>query len=343
MSRLAMIVLIAVSCLAGLAAGQVVILPGSFSQGLTGISADGQQVGGEGQGHPYFFWSQASGYTFFDHPGVPLQGLPALSGDGRSLMGVSGAIATLNRTFITANTGDATFLPLSAPGQVNQSNPTGISRDGSVVCGWDTHTSSSIQVGWRWSASGGMQILPFLALAMSGDGNTVFGHTGGGQHLMWQNGVTTTIPGGGTWISAINDDGSIFAGLSGQGKTIWNHGQPTIVPLLPGRTLGTFTDINEDGTVAVGIDRTGQSGSELPFIWTPSGGTQPLGAYFASYGYDLSGYRIFNAHVSDDGRTFALGATPIGGSIARGIIVTVPCPATLGLLVGLFASARRTR
>lgn len=173
------------------------------------------------------------------------------------------------------------------------------------------------------------------------DGNTIFGHTGGGQHLMWQNGVTTTIPGGGTWISAINYDGSIFAGLSGQGKTIWNHGQPTIVPLLPGRTLGTFTDINEDGTVAVGIDRTGQSGSELPFIWTPSGGTQPLSAYFASYGYDLSEYRITNVHVSADGRTFGL--TALDATSARGMIVTVPAPGVLKLLPGLLLIRRRTR
>ena len=279
---------------------------------------------------------------FFDQPGVGFAGLPALAGDGHSLLGISGAAATLNRSFITTDTGQSTYLPFTFPGQVNQSFPTGISRDGSVVSGWDTHTSSSIQVGWRWSASGGMQVLPFrVAGAMSGDGSTIFSLNDSPTRV-WRNGTITTLPVGSGAISTVNYDGSVYAGVSTLGLTIWHHDVPTGVPMLPGMAIGSFTDVDETGSVAVGTMSDGTA-LNVPFIWTPSGGTQPRGAYFASYGYDLSGYRIFNAHVSDDGWNFALGATPLGSGTAQGIIVTIPCPATLGVLVGLFASARRTR
>jgi hypothetical protein len=139
-------------------------------------------------------------------------------------------------------------------------------------------------------------------------------------------------------VQAVNYDGSIFAG---DGR-IWNNGQIITMPLLPGGSSSDIIDLSEDGFVVVGKSYMG-NGIDAPFVWTPTTGTQPLAAYFAAYGYDLSGYRIFNAHVSADGRTFALGATPIGSTIAQGVIVTIPGPGAACLLLGLFALRRRHR
>ncbi|MCE7974272.1 MAG: hypothetical protein DYG92_08135 [Leptolyngbya sp. PLA1] len=318
--------------LAPFAAGQVVVLPGSVATTIHSISDNGTRVAGTRSATGAYLWSEALGFRDLTYPDSESANV-LLSGDGH-------AIATTYQfspaqTFIETDSGEVTVIPFSLPGQVNQSIATGISRDGSVVCGWDTHTSSSIQIGWRWSASGGMQILPFLALTMSGDGTTVFGSNGFGQHLMWRDGVTTTLPANFPGrVQAANYDGNIFGG----DNWIWNHGQVFTVQNLPGGFNSTFTDMSEDGGVVVGVNSM-QSGPAVPFIWTPTGGTRPLGAYFASYGYDLSAYRITNVHVSADGRTFGL--TALDATSARGIIVTVPSPASAAALFGLIARAGR--
>jgi hypothetical protein len=77
------------------------------------------------------------------------------------------------------------------------------------------------------------------------------------------------------------------------------------------------------------------------FVWTPSTGTQPLAAYFASYGYDLSAYRITETHVSADGRTFGLSARLLADQTQRfGIVITVPAPGTVVLLASLLVLGR---
>jgi uncharacterized membrane protein len=326
------------SGVAGPATGQVVVLPGSFSKALTGVSDDGQRFAGEGQGHPYFFWNAVSGYTFYDQPGTPFAGLPALSGDGHSILGIEPPGAA-SQAFVTTDTGTTTRLPFTFPGQVNQSFPTGISRDGSVVSGWDTHTSSSFQIGWRWSAAGGMQVLPGFnfTLSMSGDGRTIFGGNGVGQYGMWRDGVVSPVPGALGRVQAVNYDGSIFAG---DGR-IWNNGQIITMPLLPGGGNPEISDISEDGRVVVGSNLMDLG--RVPIVWTPTTGTQPLAAYFASFGYDLSGYTIHDVRVSADGRTFGLTTVPVGAVFGRGVVVTIPSPATMGLLLGLVASVSRRR
>jgi hypothetical protein len=339
-----LLAVLAFSGVAGLAAGQVVVLPGTANTGLSGISDDGLRVTGVRTGLGQYYWSQADGFVYTS---MPLQaGTPVfISGDGHSFGGTWGGPATPYQSFVTTDTGSTVVLPLTFPGQVNQSIMTSISRDGSVASGWDTHTSSSLQVGWRWSATGGMQVLPGFnfTLSMSGDGRTIFGGNGSGAHGMWRDGVTTAVPGGLTWVSTVNFDGSVFAGLSGLGMTISNQGQLTAIPNLPGVGPGQFYDVNEDGTVAVGYMTDGSAQNRPVFVWTPSTGTQPLAAYFASYGYDLSEYRVIDAHVSADGRTFGLATRSLIDNSLRGIIVTVPTPGAACLIVGLIGCAQRRR
>lgn len=325
--------------LAPLAAGQVVILSGATSTTIQSISDDGLTVVGNRVGHGYYFWSASTGYLDLNRATSGVSPLPLISGDGVSMLARSGESATIGQPFVATAAGESTFLPrpFSVPAQAF---PTGISRDGSVVSGWDETNQNTTQVGWRWSASGGMQLLPFLALAMSGDGSTIFGSNGFGQHLMWRDGVTTTLPANFPGrVQAANHDGNIFGG----DNWIWNHGQVFTVPNLPGTFGSTFSDINEDGTVAVGIMSDGSAASRQAFVWTPSGGTQPLGAYFASYGYDLSAYRITNVHVSADGRTFGMSGVSNLDSLTHGIIVTVPCPGAAVALAGLLAFRQRRR
>jgi uncharacterized membrane protein len=182
-----------------------------------------------------------------------------------------------------------------------------------------------------------MQVLPGFSftLSMSGDGRTIFGGNGSGAYGMWRDGVVTSVPGALGRVQAVNYDGSIFAG---DGR-IWNNGQIITMPLLPGGGNPEVSDISEDGSVVVGSNL--MELGRVPIVWTPSTGTQPLAAYFASYGYDLSGYRITNVHVSADGRTFGL--TALDASSARGIIVTIPAPGTLCVASGILGLGRRRR
>jgi uncharacterized membrane protein len=334
-----LLAVLAFSGVAGLAAGQVVVLPGTANTGLSGISDDGLRVTGVRTGLGQYYWSQADGFVYTS---MPLQaGTPVfISGDGHSFGGTWGGPATPYQSFVTTDTGSTVVLPLTFPGQVNQSIMTSISRDGSVASGWDTHTSSSLQVGWRWSATGGMQVLPGFnfTLSMSGDGRTIFGGNGVGQYGMWRDGVVSPVPDNFGRVQAVNYDASIFAG---DGR-IWNNGQITTLPLLPGAGNPEIIDMSEDGLVVVGTNAL-FGGGVVPIVWTPSTGTQPLAAYFASYGYDLSEYRVIDAHVSADGRTFGLATRSLIDNSLRGIIVTVPTPGAACLIVGLIGCAQRRR
>jgi uncharacterized membrane protein len=325
------------AALSPVAAGQVVILPGTVNTGISAISDDGTRVAGTRTGLPAYFWSQATGYQSLTSPrsGSAL----LLAGDGRTIAATSSEFSTQNRTFIESDTGTVVFLPFTFPGQVNGSLVTGISRDASVLCGWDSSSSTSLQVGWRWSASGGMQVLPGFSftLSMSGDGRTIFGGNGSGAYGMWRDGVVTSVPGALGRVQAVNYDGSIFAG---DGR-IWNNGQIITMPLLPGGGNPEISDISEDGSVVVGSNL--MELGRVPIVWTQAGGTQPLAAYFASYGYDLSGYQIWDAHISSDGRTFGLSGVSLADGVSHGIIVTVPAPTTIGAFVSLVASWRRRR
>lgn len=335
----------AVLGLCGLAAGQtVVVLPDLGNTRLTGISDDGLRVaatiGGNNPG--YYFWNGTTGYLRVNQTVAFPVGLPVLSGDGHTLAGVSRQTSSFNQGFVASDSGTTTILPLTSPGLVNQSLPTGLSRDGAAVCGWDSSASSSVQVGWRWTATGGMQALPFqVATAISGDGNTVFGSSGAGTHFVWRNGVATQVQTG--EILAVNYDASIYAGFGGPtGMGIWRSGIVTGIPLLPGYGAGRFSDISEDGTIAVGTMSDGSSVSPV-FVWTAASGTQEIGAYFASLGIDLSAFHIFDAHVSADGRTFALTTVPVGGTLGRGVVVSIPSPGAGCLAAALIARRQRKR
>lgn len=324
------------AALAGVTVGQVTILPGTVNTGISGISDDGTRVAGTRTALPPYFWSQAQDYRYLTFPGWQPSNV-FLSGDGHAIATSSSEFTTQRQIFVETDSGGISVIPHLFTNDTYASNATGISRDGSVVCGWDVADHSSFEFGWRWSAASGIQALPGFqaALAMSGDGNTIFGSTGGGTYGMWRNGVTSPVPNNFGRVEVVNDDASIFAGLG----RIWNHGQVTPIPVLPGFSASTLTDINEDGTVAVGYMTNGSADNRPAFIWTPSTGTQPLAAYFALFGYDLAAYRFTNVHVSGDGRTFGL--TAVDATSARGIIVTVPSPCSLLPFAGLVLARRR--
>jgi hypothetical protein len=323
------------------AAGQVVVLPGGIARDLTGVSDDGTRFTGRAGGtHSAYFWNAAQGFTFYDGRIGGGNNVPVFSGDGRSFAAPSTAFdTTLGHPIVVSDSGGLTVLPRVFSERA-QTFPTSISRDGSVVCGWDQTDVGSAQAGWRWSATGGMQVLPGFnfTLSMSGDGRTIFGGNGVGQYGMWRDGVVSPVPDNFGRVQAVNYDASIFAG---DGR-IWNNGQITTLPLLPGAGNPEIIDMSEDGLVVVGTNAL-FGGGVVPIVWTPSTGTQPLAAYFASYGYDLSEYRVIDAHVSADGRTFGLATRSLIDNSLRGIIVTVPTPGAACLIVGLIGCAQRRR
>ena len=188
----------------------------------------------------------------------------------------------------------------------------GISSDGSVILG-DT---------WRWSAQNGYEsLLPLLVdnriwrrvfFGMSDDAQTYVGIQGmypdpGDMFtLRASTGQTTVLPRsagvatGYSYFNAISGDGRVVGGAArsiGAGSNsfdiyapvVINGGTPQLIaPLVDGNFQGV-SDLNTDGSVAVGI--VVESFRTRAFRWTAAGGVELLdeGEVGASFARAVSG------------------------------------------------------
>lgn len=335
--------------LCGLAQAQsVTMLPGLFN---TRISNDGMTAGGVFRSAPSqtqaVFWHAATGLQPTRHLVSPNSYTGGLSGDGHFLTGTLFESPGFGQGFRLSDQGVITIIPaLATPS--DGASVGGISDDGNTVVGDTLFAGGSFPQGWRWTATGGLQTLPFFrATAVSGDGNTIIGDTFTPNDAVWRNGVITLLPyiddgtAGFRFATgyAVNFDGSIIVGQSGSHAAIWVNGQGTLLPSPAGSQGCVATDINADATVILGRD-----GLSNAFIWTPSRGSEFLSSYLASYGITLPGYQLTSATVSDDGRTFAVNTIIPATNAPNAFIITIPTPATGAVVgLGLLAAFRRRR
>lgn len=356
-------VLAAAAAAAGASAQSITVLgvlqAGHHYAGAAAVSADGSSVVVNSgvqffQGTRSYRWRQ--GGEVLDIGAAPdavNTFAQAINGDGSAMAG-SYYTADQDRAFRWTAGGGIQDLGALA-GATYGASAWGISLDGSVVGG--TSSSANGDRAYRWTAGGGMEDLGVLAgggysfgLALSGDGAAVTGlsDSATGEHAFrWTSGggMQELVGGDGEPSGgyAINGDGSVVAGYSGNFAARWQDGVFQSLGSLEGGTFSTAYCVSGDGLVAGGLSDNAE-GDMAATIWTASLGMVDLNAYLASLGVDLTGWRLTTTTgVSADGRTL-VGVGTFNGE-DRGWVATIPAPGTAGVLglAGLVAARRRRR
>ena len=159
--------------------------------------------------------------------------------------------------FASLVTAQATFTPLGMPTGFVTGAALAVSADGSTVVGGSALPQLYHGSAWRWTATGGFELIPNLpgetsneATAVSADGTTVVG---------WGNSpVQAPSP-------------------APQFAFSWTPDSAT-VNLLPASSHAVATGVSADGTTIVGTDSAGSSAeAHKRFRMTPSNGVVYLG------------------------------------------------------------------
>lgn len=294
------------------AAGGAEAIGGSMSGGpwVTGVSADGAVVVARSivQGHR---WTAAGGWQNYYNGG--LAEVNGVSADGSVAVGGVRAVAPGQQVTAVRFNGLNSYEVIGPQG----SWATGVSADGSVVCGYrmDAQDRPSLT---RWDAVSGFTDLGSLPSASS------------------------------PWSSprAISGDGGTIVGLSNGDNTLeavyWRAGTGFVslgVP-PPNQTLEPVA-VSYDGSVIVGNRVT--NGNLAPFYWSQATGAVDLQQLLLSHGAPVQGWslRVVNG-VSADGMTIIGGGVDPTGQ-TTGFIATIPAPATLLMLSALIVVRRRRR
>ncbi|MBI1191005.1 MAG: hypothetical protein GC200_10035 [Tepidisphaera sp.] len=345
-------------------AQSVTVLPFDPSEGhgtgVYGLSSDGLTVAGiqgEGVGNRVhvFRWTAAAGlYDITANENGFFSGLGsvAISGDGHTIAAQAG--------YRWTGPGTGQFIGnLHFPNN-SDSNPFALSSNGNVIVGTDHYSPGGMgdsTQGYRWTASGGYQGLPFLqASDCTADGNKVLGLYSNNHTGIWDaaTGLVTPLaplpgdPTGFTGGYAMNPAGNIVVGITGNQNlpTIWRNGVPESLGYAP-NGIGNSGEVGltPDGSIVLG--KVGLQNAGRATIWTQATGNLLATDYLALFGITIPGsWNLVDAKgVSDDGRTFlfqAFGPVP-GGFTSTGILVTIPAPATLAIGGVALLGARRRR
>ncbi len=186
---------------------------------------------------------------------------------------------------MTAQAQTAQFIPIPAAGPGQNIVPFGISDDGHTVVGI-TGPGGPTQQAFRWTVSGGMQLLwQGLARDASADGSVIVGGTGigtPGHAVRWTSGGGVQFLGAGE-AHAVSADGTVAVG----GTTgIWpplgqafrwtpQAGMRILPSPVPG--LGAVAmDVSADGSIVTGYGATPELHAEA-FRWSAGTGTVGLG------------------------------------------------------------------
>ena len=290
--------------------------------GAHGVSANGEVVvgfsndnSGSAGSTKSFMWSQSGGMQVLDSYnflGTPM----GISGDGNVVCGTGGGRGGARWT---ATTGTQT-LNEGIPSSGGVANfqfafPTAISSDGNFLVGGGS--LSGTKRAYRWSMSGGTQLLPSTSLLVP--------HTAKG----------------------VSADGSVSVGYG-----IDNNGRETAFRwdqaggLLSLGTLGTESHMMGSIANSVsgdGLAVVGESANQA-FIWSAANGMQSLQTILTNQGIDLSGWNLSTATaISLDGSTIVgsasksirtgTGKQGITTTYTEAFVVTgIPEPSSLSLL-----------
>lgn len=271
------------------------------------ISDDGQTVVADGGG--IYRWTQATGAVQIASQGIA----PAVSADGSVIA------YDVGRDIYRWTSSGTTQIPTTVPGA--DLTLTGISADGSTIIGGEAITGSFTP--YRWTAAGGATSLGSLpgaaadayALAVSADGNTVYG-------------PAATPEGGYDTFRWTPSTGMQALGVAGAPPNIFTFPNPY--------------DATADGEVIVG-DTFGRA-----FFWRMGYGPGLLKSIVEDeFGFSFG---LMHPHaawgISADGRTIVgSGILPTGhGGFIVHLPHTIPAPGTaaLGLAcAGVLARRRR--
>lgn len=328
---------------------------------VTGMSADGQWIGGQsaGQSRIFRFHVPTTTFEYLSDPALTF-GLADISDDGTRMVG-----NYINNSGIdvpgiwTEGTGWEEVPGI--PGTTTQDNSFGgafgISGDGSTVVGLFNVPNPIGAQPFLWSDLGGS-----IALTNSGNGGRAsrsnadgsivagFDHDPDGgfrRAAVWVNGNLTVLsPDRWGDVEGINSVGDVLVGngdkgfLEGAMRWSWDGASWTATNLgtLPGTDPLFYSvsglDVSSDGSVIVGINRSGLGpfAAANGFIWTQADGMVNLEDLLSDNGVDINGFDIQVASgVSNDGTVISGWGWANGNPIRVGwfIMLGAPCQADL--------------
>lgn len=308
-------------------------LPGSDFSQATGISNDGQFVGGHSTtatGFAPIIWNGTTPQLLTLPPGFEEGGafLNALSGDGQTAVALGLAMEGFRGI-----RWDAFGTPhVLHTGFGNFSSFNAINFDGSATAGFTNQNFMSMESdAVIWTSIGGQQILgdipgdpnagSFTAVNDAGTFFGGFGNDGVRRPITWDatNGFQV-LPGldgnpAEGMVIEMSSNGSYIAGALGDEMSTvpayWANGDNLqIIELWAGYEVGEATDITDDGSIVVGNWRLSPFSDELgslAFIWDATNGARPLQEVLVDdYGVDLRGWTLNQVSaISPDGRALA--------------------------------------
>ena len=213
------------------------------------------------------------------------------------------------------------FQLLKSPTGIRLAPATAVTPDGAVIVGGGIANGGGRSGGYRWTAAGGYNPLPFDATAVSADGGVVAGYDQIANPL---------------GPPLLTDE-----------AFIWRQSTGTSVSLgdLPG---GTFRSqalaISGDGSVVVGSSASGTESFDA-FIWDAEHGMRQLRQVLqADFGIDMTGWRLTAATtISADGRYIGGSGHDPSGQVTAWI-AEVPEPSGASVaMISLAAMGTRRR
>jgi hypothetical protein len=216
-----------------------------------------------------------------------------------------------------------------------------VSADGFRI-GGELFTGCNLRP-YTWTRVDGYNVLPTTGSAgqvstLSGDGLWAGGWDthptlGYRRPALWDSSSVETFPletppdfDGGGEISAMNNDGSIFAGISDDlGAFVHRDGVLTQIAVPNNNSIPT--GLSDDGTLVVGSWGSPFTG-KTPWIWTESGGAMEANQFFVGQGVSLpAGVELTEMMgVSRDGLTFLAVYENTGPQPGGAVIIELPAP-----------------
>ncbi len=354
---------VALACGLGLAAAsawaqpvvqQIPKLPGGTWIFVSNLSQDGRVVVADaevaGGSNRAVRWTEQTGTQSLNAaPGHSYSSAYSVSGDGLTVVGVSGATYDIAARW-TAVTGMVSLGSL-APGQ--PSFAFDASSNGSVIVG-DGYGVGGVQRAWKWTSATGMQALPTLAPGTSH--SLALDTNGSGSHIIgycYNNAPALIFPVGCMWLpngtiltmgllpgtemcvpSSMTDDGSVAFGYSATSTyslTLpfrWTAatGDMQQLPLLAGTTGGTAGACTSDGSIVTGYCFDAANNA-TGTIWRTGQPAQSIAGYLASLGVATTGWTFTGAAVSPTGSAIAGNGTYQGVNAAWYVYLGADCTA----------------
>lgn len=251
------------------------VAPGSGVAGQARFSEDGNILCGTNLGNAgaemALFDRTTNNWTNLGSLGYQVDGNVsggfAISGDGKTVVGLSWADTTGNLAFAHAiawNT-DEEIMDLGTLFFGRSTRANAINGDGSIVVGWQDFNGPWKSAVWKKNPAGGYFPNEYILLNTDGDPNDEFN----------QMGECSAISADGNWIGGYGDYANEYQ------PWIWSEGSGVInLGTLPNVGSGYVSGMSADGSIAVGwFDGQLWGDPQTPFIWTKTGGIRDLNEY----------------------------------------------------------------